>query len=532
MRKFLFFGIVGFLFLFGTTVYAQAPKLDFRASGFIDTQTVWDKNVPVYNAATGLLATPSPTLNAFTPGANTPANALNRVVSWWEGRAHLKFDAVMGKELSGTIYFEIDTFRWGSTFNAGGALTREANNIGAWTTDRAGIEVKNVYMDIGLPYFGIPVPATVRVDAQTFAIRPNMFVYSDGTGVMGGIKIDPVELIPYYFKALEGLDFADDDVDVWGLQAKAKFGAVTIGGYGVYYRMNTYPFFVVTGPVIVPSAGQTAGFTGIAVQNPGTNKSHMWWFGAYADGKLGPVDFNFDFVYDYGKVEERNTPNIPDVKYQGWATRLKVDYPWDKFNIGAVGMYASGSDAKHTSINGLPGSTTSGVTTAGTFSKAVRGFVVPPGSEQGAGVTFESVVVYGTEPAATGGVGLAMSANYAALSRGAFGGTWFAKAYGSAKVTPWYKVTLQGLYIGDTTSHGNTLGTAVRRGTTLRRDDKDIGYELNLMNDFQIYRNLRFWVAAGYLWPGAALDLRRGTSTTNFSMINPWAVRTRLIYTF
>ena len=124
MRKFLVFGIVGFLVLFGTTVYAQAPKLDFRASGFIDTQTVWDKNVPVYNAAAGLFKTPSPTISTFTPGTNVPANALNRVVSWWEGRAHLKFDAVMDKSLSGTMYFEIDTFRWGSTFNAGGSHER------------------------------------------------------------------------------------------------------------------------------------------------------------------------------------------------------------------------------------------------------------------------------------------------------------------------------------------------------------------------------------------------------------------------
>ena len=387
-------------------------------------------------------------------------------------------------------------------------------------------------MDIGLPYFGIPVPATVRVGAQTFAVRPNMFVYSDGTGIMGGIKIDPVELIPYYFKALEGTDFAADDVDIYGLQAKAKIGTITIGGYGINYHMNTYPFFVVTGPTIVSSAGQTAGFTGISIQTPGTQKSNMWWFGAYADGKVGPADINFDFVYDYGNVQERIDPRIPDVKYQGWATRLKVDFPWEKFNFGAVGMYASGFDAKHTSTTGLPGSTTSGTTNEGTLSKAVRGFVVPPGSEQGAGVTFESVVVYGTEPGATGGVGLAMSANYAQLSRGAFGGTWFGKLYASAKVTPWYKVSLQGLYIGDTTTHGNTLGTAVRRGTTLLRDDKDIGVELDLQNDFQIYKNLRFWVAAGYLFPGNALDLRRGTSTTNFSMINPWAVRTRLIYYF
>ena len=55
---------------------------------------------------------------------------------------------------------------------------------------------------------------------------------------------------------------------------------------------------------------------------------------------------------------------------------------------------------------------------------------------------------------------LAVNHQYAQASKGPFGGTWFAKLYGSYKVTPWYKVTLQGLYIGDTTKHGNTFGTA------------------------------------------------------------------------
>jgi hypothetical protein len=139
------------------------------------------------------------------------------------------------------------------------------------------------------------------------------------------------------------------------------------------------------------------------------------------------------------------------------------------------------------------------------------------------------------EGAATGGYGLAERANYAMLSPGAFGGTWFAKLYGSAKITPWYKLTLQGLYIGDTTIHGNTLGTALKypgTGSTRLRDDKDIGWEFNLINEFWIYQNLRFFVGAGYLFAGDALDIRQNLGRFNASPRNPWAMRTRLMYTF
>jgi hypothetical protein len=529
MKKFIVLCLAGLLTLvLGAPGYAQAPKLEFKASGFIDTQTFLQENVPQRNTSAGMYSVVNPNYSRGSGIFGVGSNGWNKTDSHWDARARLKFDAVMGRDLSGTIFFELDTYRWGSVFNAT-AIQREANNFGAWTTDRTAVEVKNVYIDVGLPYFGIPVPITVRVGAQPIGVRPHMFVYSDGTGVTAGIKIDPVLIAPIYAKALENLDFADDDVDVWGLHANARIGAFTVGGYGLYYRMNTYPFYVSGATIVAPSyGGSTAAMTGIINQVPGTFKSHMWWFGAYADGKAGPVNVNFDFVYDYGKVEERNSLNIPDVRYQGWATRLKVDYPWKKFNFGLVGMYASGPDARHTSNTGLPGSTSN----RGTLSSYVRGYVVPPGSEQDTSNN-ESIVVYGMENGASGGCGIAKNTNNAAMSRGGFGGTWFLKLYGSVMATSWDKVTLQGLYIGDTTTHGNTLGNAIKyQGASLLRNDNTIGLELDLINELQIYNNLKFIVGVGYLFAGNALDINNGGLGLNRAAANPWAVRTRLMYTF
>jgi hypothetical protein len=585
MRKLTVLSLAGLLILaFSAVGYAQAPKLEFRASGFIDAQTFWGEGVPQYatgvgiNGQNGIYGNFNP--NYATAGViNVKANGWNKIQSNWEGRAHLKFDAVMGPNLSGTIYFEIDTNRYGSVFNAT-PVQREANNVGAWTTDRAGVEVKNIYIDIGLPYFGVPWPVTVRVGSQPIGIRPNVMVYSDGTGVTAGIKIDPVMIMPIYAKALENLDFADDDVDVWGLHANAKLGTFTVGAYGLNYRMNTYPFFV-----LAPNA--TLALGGIVPQVPGTFKSHMYWLGAYLDGKAGPVNLNFDFVYDYGSVDERGARdagagfltafnNIPDVKYEGWMVRGKLDFPWEKFNFGSVFMYATGSDARKTSINGLPGDTTArgpGYQFAspqqpfGTINltRRVTSYVVPPGSEQGPS-TGESMVVYSMEPGSTGGYGIANNANYAALSRGGFGGTWFAKLYGSVKLLPWYKLTVQGLYIGDTTRNGDTFGNSVKYIQAIQpgfaslgvpqtgvflRDNTNIGWEFDLLNEIQIYNNLRFFVGAGYLFAGDALDvamqhrggipgapgsditgMATGTIVGNRRADNPWAIRTRLVYTF
>ncbi len=73
----------------------------------------------------------------------------------------------------------------------------------------------------------------------------------------------------------------------------------------------------------------------------------------YADGKLGPVNLNFDFVYDNGWVKKEIAG--AKVNYDGWASRLKVDYPWEAFNFGFVAAYGSGADSNKTSTTGLPG---------------------------------------------------------------------------------------------------------------------------------------------------------------------------------
>jgi len=528
MKKIVFLFSAGLLILaFGATGYAQEAKLDFRASGFIDVQTHEGMNVPPINVGFTPIYNSLPAdYKAFLPNGR-PTNALDHKTAYWSSRAHLAFDAVMGKEITGRVQFELDAARFGSTpyYSSPGNQFMSINSNGYWSADRSGVKVKYTYIDFALPYFGIPVPMTVRAGIQPLAIRPNFFVATDGAGVTAGINLDPVMLNPLYFKPLEGTDWAADDVDVYGLQASANVGTFKLGGYGLFYNMNSYPMWNIT------SQGFALPTTLYAWIN-GTQTAKFAWLGFYADGKAGPVNINFDIAYDWGKAKSvlSSSDIAPNVKYGGWATRVRVDYPWEKFNFGVTGMYASGSDTERTSGTGLPGSLTS----TGALSTKVKGWMVPVGSEMGA-VNNESAVFYGMEAGATP-QGIAIDHNYNQANKGGFGGTWFAKLYTSYKVAPWYKLTLQGLYIGDTTKHGDTFGTSLRADGTLK-DSNYIGTELNWINEFQLYKNLVFKFWGGYMWAGGAMDLYTGTRNAagqpiNFSEKNPWAIRTRLLYTF
>ena len=528
MKKFVLLSVLG-LMLMGFS--ASANALEFKAFGMIDAQWFYNVNATPANPAGGFYnALPANfkwNTDPASPLYGTKGPVLDRKVNYFESRARLGFNAIVDKNLSGTILFEMDSSRWGDASPSGA----QRNAMGYWAADRAAVEVKNVYFDFGLPYIGIPVPMSFRVGLQTLAIRPNLFLLTDGMAIKWTSKIDPVSIELFYAKPFEGRDaVSQDDVDVFGGHLVAKVGPLTAGGYAFYYNMNAYPF-----PATALSYGSTGSFD-----------AEMWWFGLYADGKLGPVNVNLDGIYDRGEVKERDLINgvwssNPDVKYRGWAARAKIDFPWEKFNFGVSGYYATGADTEKTSPTGLPGDYRNNWYGPLYTSKKVTSYAVPPGSEVGS--AFGESVVFYSFFGNRGDSGIANTLNYTQMCRGPIGGTWMAKAYASAKVAPWYKITLQGMYIGDTTKNGDTFGTAAGYNYftdyNYLKDNKSIGWEIDLINEIQIYKNLKLTFAGGYLFAGKAMDQWTGAwmpfapfPTVNDEIKNPWALMWNLTYSF
>jgi len=489
MKKFTVISLFGLLIIAFSAVSFAQEKLDFKASGFIDEVTEYWRNVSGGNSSAGIYDTMN---SAIKPGGA----AFNSEAAYIESRTRLKFDMVYGKEVSGTLYFEADGI-WG---NADG--TR--NSFGYWSADRAAVEIKYVSIDWS-PAF-MPVPTTMRVGLQGFNFRPYMLIATDGMGLDTTFKIDPVMIEPFWYKAAEGTNWVSDDTDIYGLHANAKISTITVGGYGLTYNMRGYPYSSMT-----PSASYSA---------------NMWWFGVYADGKLGPLNLNADVIYDNGKVEDMLVPTNEKVKYSGAIGRLKLAFPWEKFVFGAMGLYATGADKEGTSASGLPGTATS----TGVASTKVKSWVGPPASESAAWGGSETVGVFYSSMINRGNTGISNTDNYGALHNGGYGGTWFVKPYISIMPVDYMKFTLQGLYIGDTTKHGDTVGTSRAADGVTLKDEKTIGWEGDLIGEFQILKQLKYTIGAGMLAPGKALSFWNGASNTKPK--TPWIVTSMFVFNF
>ena len=483
MKK--YFGLMLFALLiiaFSATAYAAEAKL----SGLIYSQSFLYQNIP---AATNLIYG-GPTNAYDLPGGG----AFDRSKSWLSSRARLKFEFVQDKSLAGTINLEADSNRWGDRDG-----TRNA--FGFWSADRAAVEVKHVFVDVGLPYFGIPAPITLRVGLQPAFLRGDVLMDTDGIGIVGNIKADPVTIIPMWFKAVEGKDASSDDADYYALEMNAKIDKVTIGAYGLWLNANTYPYNAVT-----TTYGSSS-----------TYQANMWWFGLYGDGTVGPINFKLDFAIDNGKVENIRNSAVEDMDYSGWAASLRTEYPVEKLTFGFAGMYATGADTKKTSIDGL---------TKGTRGSKVGSYVIP--ACEGGNYSNNLSIFY--SDAYTTAAPKYGRDDTNQMSRGWLGGTYMAKLYMSYMLAPWYKVTLGGMYIGDSTKNGNTIGTARKADNITLRDDKTIGWELGLGNNFQVYKNLQFNVLLGLLVPGKGLEYYSGGR--NVEPDGPWLIATRLQYNF
>ena len=465
MRKLFVLGVL-MGFAISTTLITLAQAVEFKASGMMQFTTYVLGNYTFNNSAP-------------LADKNKPFNSRFMDMRWRQD-----ISSEITRDLKAVLKLEMDSTNWGDTGDG-------RNNIGKINADRAGLEIRNAYMDWNTPY----VPVNLKVGVYGNYYRPHFFMYTDAIGVNATYKLDPVTINPFYFRGYSGVYDKTDSNDYYGLVLDYTGKVHKFGAYALYVYEGDFDAAARAGSAGLPGYPYPGRYTPFDV----TRYGDFYWAGVYTDGGYGNLLYRFDALMDWGKLKDRTTPSSKDVDYLGWAAYGKVWLDFNSYQVGLVGMYSSGDDVKDTT--------------------KVSGFRLPPGSESYA-LFMEGLIVYPSPFNPLNGY-MTFSSDAANNAynfqpyRG-FGGTSLAKAFGALKPTDWLTFTLSYSFIGDTVKNGNRFGSG---------SDKDLlGQEVDLYTKIQFNKNLSYDIGLGYLFSGDALKRNDATDPEN-----AWAFITRLL---
>ena len=399
--------------------------------------------------------------------------------SWVRQGAVLNITAKTSDDLYGVLSFNMISDRWGEAdvqgwgFAVAGA--NDVNSMGAWYKKETGgaltVLVKDAFIDFRVPP---NLPMRMRVGVQPIILRPKVLMFYDGPGISMPIVIPPINLTikPAWYKKWEGVDWQADDSDVFSLDVNVPIGPVKVGGFFWWENHNTW--------------GTLAGFPAV----PNNTDADFYWIGGYSDGKIGPIGYEFDFVYQMGSVD--TDPDLAtDFDVDAWILRTQISANLvPRLTFGAGFVYSTGEDfwsndgERYTQPNTTEnyyGGAVAPLALGANGCPPLQDFFMLQGNFMGIVPCFGPAASFLMGPTAMGGV-------------------WYVRGFAQYMVTDWLRVATNFGWIGDTAQHGDTLGNV---GT----DSDDIGFEIDVGFNASLYPNLQLGFGFGYLFAGNALEV-------------------------
>ena len=249
---------------------------------------------------------------------------------------------------------------------------------------------------------------------------------------------------------------SDADKDYYNLGVKSKFKG---GDAGLLVTNFRY-------------ADKSSGAAGV--------KTDAYVLDPYMRMKLGPVDFETEGYYGFGKVKAEDGSTASDSDYKMWGIYANAKYNMGPAYVGGKFVYMSGSDPK-TTDHGM-----------------ISEFSYSSNSDLWGTVTPTILFGYGYHGAGLADGIVPTAAND--LRGGKMDNTTLATLYGGYAVTKKLDTDVRVTY-----------AKANEDGAATGWQSKDYGTELDARVSYKIYDKLTYNVGAAYLWTG---DYFKGTSPT------------------
>lgn len=411
-----------------------------------------------------------------------PSASQDHVATTWTQTNRFSLKVGISEDLYALYRLDLDVFPnvWGT----------EAKAVGGWDANTATAAFKAANVNFKIP--GIKSPTWVRVGLNDWLIRPNVFL-NVTTGP--GIQVSQI------------CDMGGNKLTVSGGWGKIREYDEKKVSVNLFYGLLDYKV-----------KGNTFGLYALTTTGEDDTKNvsgNIWWLGLYSDGKIGPLGYNFDLIFDTGKEDAKVGT---DYKYSGWFARAVVTYPYEKFTFGLGGLYVSGDNYEK-------------------YAKGkVRGFVLPYKSGPMGPAADSLIVISGWEvgPGPAGDVGYTTNTlakldigNKLLASEG-WPGIWGLRLFAYYKVSPSLTLAGQICYWGDTSKKGDSLERLKLPKGVIDKDEDSIGWEVNVGAKIDIYKNLTLRTVFGYLFAGEALDCKESGK----KMKDPFAWVTTLVFTY
>jgi hypothetical protein len=499
------------------TMAVPAMAADLTASGYIGISGVIMKNL-------------APGVAGYYMNTTFGGSELNRMGSYVSLRGRLGFNVRASEDLYGVFMLEMDSNQFGEW-----GATGQRNVAGTFGADRNAVEIKSVYVDFRIPP---KLPVWARIGIQTYMIRPQVgFMMFDAAGVQLRSTINPIKLniTGSYAKMLSASTNIGSasgnprDLSYWEAVTGSELYALDMNiplTFSPKFSIKPGAFFAYQD---IRLAGDSAGMgfggtpatgTGYPINKfgVGTDDAYLYWLGAYLNGKLGPLPMELDFIYQGGKVTytqafDQHT-TLGSFLVRGW-----ISYVFKGLEVGGGGMYVQGENYdRYNNTNAAAGATMQYVPNMGARSSR---FILPQPAVDA--VPGDSIVYTG------GWMGTAINGHVGALlgPEGELPGFWYLRGYAYYKLFDWMKIGAQLMYLQGTDRYNNN--TPFVEYWNARHDDghNGIGWEMDYGVNVNIYKNLSFNGAFGYLFAQKQMSMAGGVAPSD-----PWQFVGLLLYTF
>jgi len=385
----------------------------------------------------------------------------------WDQRVRLQVEAKVTPNTTGLIQLEAgnaDSRTSNDIRNWGSEVSSATGTIQAGDAKQDGMRVLQAWiLHQGTGLLGVPALIKIgHMPVQIDGLFYSHTKFGDDALLLGVDPVKELHIILGYVKLGEGQTFLNDDINGYTLIANYEFNKDSSIGGDVTY-----------------AEAQNLGHGTTGVPGGKYPDIHLWNLALNGKTRVSGLGIKGEIDGQFGKTEQ--IPGAHDhLDFKGYAAKLDLDYTIKPVTLMFTGAYGSGNDSFKTN--------------------ETKGFVTTQENIQHFTFVYEYLTV-----------------NAAGNQSGGLQNTWYLKLGAKADLMKNLDGMINIYYLEAAESFGKVFGVSNPVSSS-----KQLGTEIDINLNYQIDKNLKYYVEGGYLFAG---NYWKNLTGPNKSPDDAWGIR-------